>query len=48
MYRGDGRVAPMTGWTGLWMLLPIAGFIVWMIKIQGALNRYWETTAVAA
>jgi hypothetical protein len=25
MYRGDGRSAPMTGWTGLWILLPLVG-----------------------
>lgn len=43
MYRDDGRAEPMTGWTGLWILLPIVGWFVWMIKIQGALNRYWES-----
>jgi hypothetical protein len=48
MYRDDGRAGPMTGWTGLWMLLPIVGWFVWTIKIQGALNRYWESKAVAA
>ena len=47
MYRGDGREAPMTGWTGLWMFLPIVGWFVWTIKIQGALNRYWESKAQA-
>jgi Domain of unknown function (DUF4234) len=45
MYRGDGREAPMTGWTGLWMFLPIVGWIVWTVKTQGALNRYWESKA---
>jgi Domain of unknown function (DUF4234) len=48
MYRDDGREGPMTGWTGLWLLLPIVGWFVWTIKIQGALNRYWESKAVAA
>jgi amino acid transporter len=43
MYRQDGREAPFTGWTGLWLLLPIIGAFVWFIKIQGALNRYWES-----
>jgi uncharacterized protein DUF4234 len=43
MYRGDGRSAPMTGWTGLWIILPIAGWFVWTVKVQGALNRYWES-----
>ena len=45
MYKQDGREAPFTGWTGLWLLLPIIGAFVWFIKIQGALNRYWETKA---
>jgi hypothetical protein len=47
MYRDDGRVGPMTGWTGLWVLLPIVGWFVWVIKIQRALNAYWESKAVA-
>ena len=45
MYRGDGREAPMTGWTGLWILLPLVGWFVWTIKTQGALNRYWASKA---
>ena len=48
MYRRDGRSAPMTGWTGLWILLPLIGFIVWTVKVQGGLNRYWTSKAVAA
>jgi hypothetical protein len=48
MYRADGREAPFTGWTGLWLLLPIVGAFVWFIKIQGALNRYWESKIPAA
>src|SRR3970040_257566 len=45
MYKADGREAPFSGWTGLWLLLPIIGAFVWFIKIQGALNRYWESNA---
>jgi len=48
MYRGDGREAPMTGWTGLWMFLPIVGWFVWTVKVQRALNRYWESKAQPA
>jgi len=48
LYRQDGREAPFSGWTGLWLLLPIVGAFVWFIKIQGALNRYWESKAEAA
>jgi hypothetical protein len=47
MYKLDGREAPFSGWTGLWLLLPIIGAFVWFIKIQGALNRYWESKAAA-
>jgi hypothetical protein len=47
MYRGDGREAPMTGWTGLWMFLPFVGWVVWTVKIQRGLNRYWESKAAA-
>jgi hypothetical protein len=48
MYRGDGQSAPLTGWSGLWMILPIVGWFVWTVKIQRALNRYWERRAVLA
>jgi hypothetical protein len=48
MYRADGREAPFTGWTGLWLLLPIVGMFVWFIKVQGALNRYWESKQSSA
>jgi len=48
MYVRDGRAAPMTGWTGLWILLPIIGWFVWIVKVQGALNRYWESKSAIA
>ena len=46
MIKQDGRPAPFTGWTGLWLLLPIIGAFVWFIKVKGALNRYWESKSV--
>ncbi|MBM2822199.1 MAG: hypothetical protein HW413_945 [Thermoleophilia bacterium] len=45
MFKKDGREAPFSGWTGLWLLLPIIGAFIWFIKIQGALNQYWESKA---
>ena len=48
MYKADGREAPFSGWTGLWILLPLIGAFVWFIKVQGALNRYWESKAETA
>lgn len=43
MYRRDGKEPPVSGWTGLWILLPLAGMFVWFVKVQGALSRYWES-----
>jgi hypothetical protein len=39
----DGGTSPVRGWTGLWLLLPIVGTFIWFFKVQGALNRYWES-----
>jgi Domain of unknown function (DUF4234) len=43
MYAEDGREKPVTGKTGFWCLLPIIGNIVWFVKVQGALNTYWQS-----
>ena len=51
MYRDAGREPPVTGWTGLW-LFPFGVFvvpaIVWFVKVQGSLNRYWASQAAVA
>ena len=39
----DGQKSPVRGVTGLWFLLPLIGSIVWFVKVQGALNRYWQS-----
>jgi hypothetical protein len=39
----DGETSPVRGITGLWFLLPILGSLIWFVKVQGALNRYWES-----
>src|SRR4051794_15221897 len=41
LYTRVGHPAPVTAITGLWILLPIAGPIVWFVKVNGALNAYW-------
>jgi hypothetical protein len=50
MVAGDGKPKPVTGWTGLWLFpfgfLIIPG-IVWAVKVQGSLNRYWAEAAAA-
>jgi uncharacterized protein DUF4234 len=50
MYKRDGREPPVTGWTGLWLfpgVFLIIPAIVWFVKVQGALNRYWESKSAA-
>jgi len=51
MYEKDGQQPPVTGGTGLW-LFPFGIFIipaiVWFVKVQEALNRYWEGKAPEA
>jgi hypothetical protein len=47
LYSRDGLVPPVSGVTGLWVLLPLVGWIIWVIKTQGRLNDYWETKSAA-
>jgi hypothetical protein len=50
MYQRDGREPPVSGWTGLWLFpfgILLIPAIVWYVKVQGALNRYWESKAPA-
>ena len=51
MYEKDGRQPPVNGWTGLWLFpfgVLIIPAIVWFVKVQGALNEYWEAKGVPA
>jgi hypothetical protein len=51
MYKKDGQRPPMSGWTGLWLFpfgFLIIPAIVWFVKVQEALNRYWEGKTGAA
>jgi hypothetical protein len=41
LYRAEGRQAPISGLTGFWVLLPIVGGIIWLVKTQRRLNEYW-------
>lgn len=42
IYASEGREKPVSGTTGFWIFLPIAGAVVLILKTQGALNRLWE------
>jgi hypothetical protein len=50
MRAQDNRDPRVTGWTGLWAtvgILIIIGPIVWFVKVQRALNEYWQAKAAA-
>ena len=48
LYKGRGQEPPVSAVTGLWILLPILGGFIWLFKVQGRLNDYWEATPPAA
>jgi Domain of unknown function (DUF4234) len=43
IYAKAGREKPVTGVTGFWNLIPLIGFIIWVVKVQGAMNRLYES-----
>ena len=43
LYERRGQRPPVSALTGLWVLLPLAGAIVWFVKTNGALNAYWRS-----
>jgi hypothetical protein len=42
IYEKMGREKPVSGVTGFWNFIPILGFIIWVVKVQGAMNRLYE------
>ena len=42
IYEKMGREKPVSGVTGFWNLIPLIGFIIWVVKVQGAMNRLYE------
>jgi drug/metabolite transporter (DMT)-like permease len=44
LYKARGQEAPVSAVTGCWILLPIVGAFVWLFKVQGRLNDYWDAT----
>jgi protein-S-isoprenylcysteine O-methyltransferase Ste14 len=37
-----GHEKPVRGVTGFWNLIPIVGGIIWIFKVQGAMNRLYR------
>jgi hypothetical protein len=42
MYVDAGEEPKITTIWGLWFLLPIIGNIIWYVRIQGAINDFWQ------
>jgi hypothetical protein len=45
LYRNAGREEPVSWLTGFWVLLPLVGGIVWLVKTQNRVNEYWAAPA---
>ncbi len=42
LYLDAGEQPPITTLWGLWFLLPLIGNIIWYVRIQHAINEYWQ------
>ena len=42
MYLDAGEQPRITTFWGLWFLLPLIGNIIWYVRIQNAINEYWQ------
>jgi hypothetical protein len=47
MYAQEGLEKPVTGLTGFWNLIPLVGAIIWVVKVQNAMNRRWEASGAS-
>jgi hypothetical protein len=48
LYSREGSEPTISGLTGFWVLIPLVGGIIWVVKVQGHLNRYWEAHGAVA
>jgi len=48
LYAREGKEQTISALTGFWVLIPLAGWIIWIVKTQGHLNRYWEEHGAVA
>jgi len=42
MYDEAGMDKPISGNTGWWVFVPIAGIFIWLFKVQNRLNGFWS------
>jgi hypothetical protein len=47
MYVQAGEQPRITTIWGLWVLLPLIGNIIWYIRIQNAINQFWQDRGAA-
>jgi hypothetical protein len=48
IYEKAGQEKPVRGVTGFWCLIPIAGWFIWLYKVQTAINTRWEQMGAVA
>lgn len=44
-YEAAGKQTDISALTGFWNLIPIVGWIIWVVKVQSRLNTLWEEAA---
>ena len=48
MFARDGQERPVTGLTGFWILLPLVGWFIWLVKVQSRMNEFWSAHTTSA
>ena len=43
LYEREGTARPCSWVTGFWNLIPIAGWIIWVYKVQNRINDFWSS-----
>ena len=47
LFGREGKVSPVRTITGLWVLIPLLGSLIWYVKVQNALNDFWISHGAA-
>lgn len=48
LYRNEGQQSPVRWTIGWWFLLPIVGNFVWYLRMQDAINAFWQQRGAPA
>lgn len=43
LFDREGKETPVTALTAFWNLIPLVGLFIFIFKVQGALNDFWES-----